>query len=194
MQLASDLAVHRETPGWRGRHYCKQSRYSSRIHSLLSRCTNAPGSGKLRAFGEQGLLVDHQRQLAEVLGVLALLQILHEVMLDVELEHRLAGRRLLPGRFQHAPQRRGHVVLAGDQHRGGILEPRAHAHLGDAVAERILDPLEQRLAFLELRLGLFLVGGAREPAELQIAARGVLEFLAFEVLQVVHDPGVDAPA
>ena len=85
-------------------------------------------------------------------------------------------------------------MLAGDQHGGGILEPGAHAHLRHPIAQRILDALEQRLVFLELRLGLFLVGGAREPAEIQIAARRVLEMLAFEVLQVVHDPRVDALA
>ena len=123
-----------------------------------------------------------------------MLEILHEVMVDVELEHRFARRRLLAGGLERAAQRRRQVVFARDQHRGRILEARADAHFGDAFAERILDALEQRLALLELRLDLLLVGRAREATELEIAARRVLELLAFEFLQVVHDPGVDAPA
>src|SRR5690349_7124373 len=43
---------------------------------------------ELRAFGQRRLLEQHQREVAELLGTLALLQVLHQVVVDVELQHR----------------------------------------------------------------------------------------------------------
>jgi hypothetical protein len=41
--------------------------------------------GKLRTFGKHGLLEDHRRQFGEVRRVLAMLEVLDQVVFDVEL-------------------------------------------------------------------------------------------------------------
>src|SRR5262245_33208649 len=44
---------------------------------------------ELRAFGQRRLLEQHQREIAELVRVVTLLEVLHQVVIDVELEHRL---------------------------------------------------------------------------------------------------------
>src|SRR5215469_16338594 len=75
---------------------------------------------------------------------------------------------------------------------GGFPEALAETHLADALAEGVLDALQQPLALLQLLVVLLAIGGAREAPELQVAARSVLEALAFVALDVPHDPFVDA--
>src|SRR5579864_8963686 len=99
-------------------------------------------------------------------------------MRHVHLEQRAPCRGFLARRLENAPQPVAEVMLTEDETGGGFLEPIAEAHLGDALPERILDALEQALALLELGVMARLVGCARETAELQVAASGVLEALA----------------
>ena len=57
----------------------------------------SPWIGKLGSFSQHRLFEDHQRELIEFGGVFEIFQILHQVMFDIELGHRLAGRSLLSG-------------------------------------------------------------------------------------------------
>src|SRR5881392_1208637 len=66
--------------------------------------------GELGAFGQHRLLEDHQRELVELGSVFATLQILHQVMFDIELQHRLARGSLLARSLERTPQRRRDVV------------------------------------------------------------------------------------
>src|SRR4029079_7631442 len=151
---ANDLPCITRLPGSGERHYCKQSTakpcaLTELRPQSIEPLNESPGIGKLSPFGQHRLFEDHQCELVELGGILAILQILHQVMFDIELEHRLAGRSLLSRGFQRTPQRRGDVMFAGSQHRGGILETSTDARFGDPVSESILDALEQRFALLE---------------------------------------------
>src|SRR4051812_6466991 len=121
----NDFACMRNS--WaRGAHYRKQNPLAKSRPEFVEPLHEGAWIGELGAFGQHRLLIEHQREIAELGRVGALLEIFHEVMPDIELEHRLRVRRLLASRFQHAAQRRRDVVLAGDQHRRGVLETGAH--------------------------------------------------------------------
>src|SRR6185312_1520098 len=60
------------------------------------------------------------------------------------------------------------------------------------LTECVLDALQQGLALFELLARGLAVGIALESAELEIAARRILEALAFERLDLPHDPLVDS--
>src|SRR5581483_4457957 len=109
-------------------------------------------------------------------------------------------RDLLAGGRQDPAHTRPEIVLAEHQTRRRIGETRAHPHFHDPLADRILHPLEQALAFLQLLLTALALGLALERPELEIAARRILEALAREAIEVAqrlarhlaHDPLIDA--
>ena len=84
------------------------------------------------------------------------------------------------------------VVLAQHQARRRLVQARADPHFLDALAERVLDALEQALALLQLLVVLLRSASLSSVAELEVAARGVLEALALELVELAHDPLVDA--
>src|SRR5207302_2058028 len=75
---------------------------------------------------------------------------------------------------------------------GRFPQALAEASFADALPERVLDALEQSLALLELGIVLLAVDIARQCAELQVPARGILEALALVGLELAHHPFVDA--
>src|SRR6185437_3833005 len=135
---------------------------------------------ELAALGECGLVVKEQRELAELARIGKRLEIFHDRMGDVELEHRLRGWRLLAARLKNATERCAEIVLPEHQARRRVLQARCHLHFRDALPERVLHALEQRLALLELLARRLAVGFALESTELEVAARSILEPLALE--------------
>src|SRR5690349_2420842 len=60
------------------------------------------------------------------------------------------------------------------------------------ITQGILDALQQALALFQRFVALFLLSLVLERSELQIAARGILELLALVLIQLTHDPLIDA--
>src|SRR6185312_14911517 len=100
------------------------------------------------------------------------IEVLHQRMTGIELERRLRLRNLLARGREDPPHADAEIVLPEHQARRGFGEARADAHFQHPVADRILHPLEQALALLQLRLAALTVGFALERPELEIAARG----------------------
>jgi hypothetical protein len=112
-------------------------------------------------------------------------------MLRVDLEYRLAVGHGLAGRFHDASHLRAHVVLTDDQagrRIGETVVTRASLTRSPSTSrmrvDEILNLLLRRLARLALLFALL--------AEIKLAAGDVLELLAVKLLQVVHQPVVDA--
>src|SRR5581483_12075725 len=70
----------------------------------------------------------------------------------------------------------------------------ADTDLLNPITERILDPLQQSFAFFQRLVALLFESLILERSKLQIAAGSILEALAFEVIELTHDPLVDALA
>src|SRR5437762_12652524 len=69
-----------------------------------------------------------------------------------------------------------------------LAQALADAYLRHALPECVLDALQQSLALPEARIVLLAIGVAREPPELEVPARGVLEALALVAVELAHHP------
>src|SRR5579863_4722627 len=110
------------------------------------------------ALGELRLLVEQLRELAELGGIGEAVEISHQRVGDVHLEERLHLGRLLARGREDPPQPLAEIVLAEYQACRGLLHALADAHLGDALAECVLDALQQPLALLEFGVVALTVG------------------------------------
>src|SRR6185437_12902597 len=142
---------------------------------------------ELAALGELRLVMKDQRQLLEARLVSEAIEMPHQRMSDIELERRFRLRDALARGGEDPAHAGPEVVLTQHQTSGGVGQARAHPHLRDPLADRILDPLEQALALLQLLVMVLAVRLALECPELEIAARGILEALAREAVDVTHE-------
>src|SRR3984957_16218933 len=147
---------------------------------------------ELAALGERRLLIQNLRELLELPLIPDTLEILHQRMLDIQLERGLGLRHLLSRGREDAPHVSTHVMLAQGEAGGRIRQTRADTHRLDSIAHSVFNALQEAFALLQLVLMMFLLFLCLEAAELEIPARGILELLTLEVVDLSHDPLVDA--
>ena len=113
-------------------------------------------------------------------------------MLRVDLKDRLGRRRVLARGLEDAREVAAHAVLVGDEAGRRIGQAVRDAHLLDALAEALGDPVRQLLELAGRGFLLLLLGLVLERAQVQAALGDGYQRLAFEFGEVGDDPLVDA--
>src|SRR6185437_13025516 len=144
--------------------------------------------GQLGAGGDLGLL---QQQVGEVLRLAFVgfgFHALEQRMARVDLQHGLALGQFLASFAQQAREVRRHLVIAERKAGRRVGEAGGNLDLAHALAEQVLEFLQQGLGLLRDFLLLLLL----RLVQRQFALGHVPELLALVLAEVTHHPLVDA--
>ena len=162
-------------------------------HEGLSRLANAAGSAGTspsRMWAWSSSRAAMSATSASRLSPSAPASALHEIVAHVELEDRLGAAAAILAR-QQALQLAVAALRAGDQAGGAVGQALRGAHVGDLLAKRVLDGLDDGRVLVGRRLLLGRLVEQRHQREIDVALAQRLERLAVEVLRHHRPEGVD---
>ena len=102
---------------------------------------------ELAALGQHRLLEQQPRPFGKTLGLLLLAQALHQGMVGIDFQTRLAERQLMAGLFHQPLHMDRHLVLAQNQAGRRVGESMTQPDVGRPVAENDSNSFEELLVF-----------------------------------------------